>query len=153
MYPTVLLVHSWLRWLVIVLGLLAIMRAIGGARHRRSFLRTDERLYRGFVGMLDLQLLLGVILYFGLSPITKAALSDFMGAMRISSLRFWAIEHWFGMIIAIALAHIGLSRARRLSEDGAKHRTIAIFFILAIIAILASIPWPGTPNARPLIRW
>jgi hypothetical protein len=153
MYPSLLLLHSWLRWAVILLGLVAMIRAIAGASGRRPWLAVDDRTSKLFMHSLDLQMLIGLVLYFFLSPITKAALSDFMGAMKESAMRFWAIEHWFGMIIGIALVHAGIARARRATDGPQKHRTLAIFFTLAMVAILASVPWPGTPNARPLIRW
>ena len=34
-----------------------------------------------------------------------------------------------------------------------KPRLTAIFLGLALLAILASIPWPGMPSGRPLFRW
>ena len=153
MYPSFLLLHSWLRWAVILLGLVAAIRAIAGASARRPWLAVDDRISKLFMHALDLQMLLGLALYFFLSPITTAALSDFMGAMKVPAMRFWAVEHGFGMIIGIALVHAGIARARRATDGPRKHRILAIFFVLALIAILASVPWPGTPNARPLIRW
>jgi hypothetical protein len=153
MYPSFLLLHSWLRWAAILLGLVATIRAIAGASSRRPWVAIDDRISKLFMHTLDLQMLLGLALYFFLSPITKAALSDFMGAMKVPAMRFWALEHGFGMIIGIALVHAGIARARRATDGPRKHRILAIFFVLAMIAILASVPWPGTPNARPLIRW
>jgi hypothetical protein len=94
-----------------------------------------------------------LVLYFLLSPTTKAALSDFGGAMASSGLRFWAVEHVFGMVVGVILAHRGRSRARALTDPVARHRVTAIFFGLALVAIAASIPWPGTPNGRVLFRW
>lgn len=153
MYPSVLLVHSWLRWLVLLLALMAIARALGGVRHRRSWIPADDRAGRLFVMALDVQVVIGLVLYFALSPITQAALSDFGGWMKVSAMRFWAVEHTFGMVLAVALAHIGWARAKRTGDGPKKHRIVAIFFCLALFALLASIPWPGTPNARPLFRW
>src|SRR5688572_33169251 len=101
MYPTVLLLHSWLRWAVVLLGLVATLRAIGGAMGGRSWRPVDEKLNRIFVGVLDLQMLVGLVLYFLLSPITKAALSDFGAAMGQSATRYWAVEHWIGMVVGI----------------------------------------------------
>ena len=97
--------------------------------------------------------MIGLVLYFALSPVTTAALSDFGGAMKVSALRFWAVEHTFGMLVAIALAHAGRSKTRKLTDAAARHRVAAICYGLALVAILVSIPWPGLPNARPLIRW
>jgi len=153
MYSAVLLLHSWLRWAVLLLGLISAGRAIAGARTRRAWLPADERFCRLFVSVLDLQLLLGFLLYFALSPLTKSALRDFGGAMGDPLMRFWAVEHWFGMLIGAAFAHVGLVRARRAAVDTLKHRRIALFFVLALIAVLASIPWPGRLYGRPLLRW
>lgn len=153
MYPALLLVHSWFRWIVLVLALLAIARATAGAAGRRPWTAVDDRVGRLFVVSLDVQLLLGLLLYFVLSPITRAALADFGGAMKISGVRFWAVEHVFGMVIAVAVAHRGLTRVRAIADPIRKHRVAIMFFTLALLAILASIPWPGTPNARPLFRW
>ena len=96
MYSTVLLLHSWLRWVVILLGLVATIRAIAGASSRRPWVRMDDRISKLFARTLDLQMLLGLVLYFFLSPITTAALSDFMGSMKVAGMRFWSVEHWFG---------------------------------------------------------
>ena len=52
-------------------------------------------------------MLLGLLLYFVFSPLTKAALGDFAGAMKDPLMRFWAVEHVFGMVIGVALAHVG----------------------------------------------
>ena len=150
MYTAVLMVHSWLRWAVLIAGLIAFTRAAtaGG----RPWTPTDDRSARWFTIVLDIQVLLGLLLYFVLSPFTREALGDFGGAMKNSGLRFWAVEHTFGMIIGVALAHVGSVKVRK-APSLRKHRTAMIFFGLALLAILASIPWPGTPAGRPLFRW
>jgi hypothetical protein len=153
MYSTAMLLHSWLRWAVILLGLWAVLQAATGLGTRRPWGPADARAGRLFVVALDVQLLLGLLLYFALSPITRAALADFGAAMSVSAMRFWAVEHVFGMVVALALAHRGVARARSVLEPASKHRVALVFFGLALVAILAAIPWPGTPNARPLFRW
>jgi hypothetical protein len=152
MYNLVLASHSWLRWIAIAAGLFALARGIAGISGRRPWTPADDGAGRLFVGMLDLQFLLGLLLYFVLSPITKAAMSDFGAAMGSSGLRFWAVEHVFGMVVGIAIAHTGRSRTRKLTDPVARHRAAAISFGLALLAILLSIPWPGTPAERPLLR-
>jgi hypothetical protein len=151
MYDVTLLIHSWLRWVVLLTGLAAVARAL--TRTGRPWTPTDERAGVWFVAALDLQFVLGVLLYFLLSPITRLAMEDFGGAMRVSGLRYWAVEHLFGMLIGIALAHVGRVRIRRAPSDARRHRLAAIFFGLALLAIAASIPWPGMPNGRELFRW
>jgi hypothetical protein len=72
--------------------------------------------------------------------------------MRNSALRFVAVEHQVGMLIAIALAHIGRVRIRKTVDLGRRHKLAAIFFGLSLVVIVISIPWPGMPAGRPLLR-
>ena len=153
MYPAVLLVHSWLRWVVLLLAVVAIARAFAGARAGRPWSPSDDQAGRLFVISLDVQVLLGLVLYFVLSPITRAALSDFGAAMQLSTSRFWAVEHVFGMVVALLLAHRARMRVRAIQDPRRKHMVAAVFYTLALLAMLASHPWPGTPNARPLFRF
>ena len=152
MYTTLLTLHSWLRWAVLVAALIAVFRAVNGVIGKRPWTPTDDRAGIWFVNLIDLQMLLGLIMYFFLSPITTAALRDFGAAMQSSGLRFWSVEHVFGMIVAIAIAHAGRARTKKVRPDAAPHKVAAISFVLALLAILLSIPWPGTPNGRPLWR-
>jgi hypothetical protein len=96
--------------------------------------------------------LFGILLYAWLSPITRQAFGDIGAAMKEASLRFWVVEHIFGMVIALALAHVGRVRIRKASL-ARRHRLAATFFGLALLAILLSIPWPAAPYGRPLLRW
>jgi hypothetical protein len=153
MYETILLFHSWLRWAVLLSGLVAAARGIAGWRRHKPWTLSDERAGFWFITTLDVQFLLGLALYLLLSPITRAAMQDFGGAMGNSALRFWAVEHLFGMFVGIALAHVGRSRIHKTGSDVRRHGLAALFFTLAIVAIIVSIPWPGVPNARPLFRW
>ena len=152
MYSAVLLVHSWVRWVVIVAGLYAAVRGLLGASRHARWTPADDRAGFWFVMFLDLQLTIGLVLYLFLSPFASAALHDIGGAMKDPVLRFWAVEHVFGMLIGVALAHVGRVRARR-TDSLRRHRVAAIFYGLALIAILVSIPWPGSAHARPLLRW
>lgn len=153
MYSAVLLLHSWLRWVVIVGVLLALIRGIAGWGGARRWTSTDDGVSRLATIALDLQALLGLLLYVGLSPTVAAAFTNLGGAMRDPALRFFLVEHAFGMIVALALVHIGRVRARRAPDNGNKHRALAIFFGLALVIVLGSIPWPFMPGARPLFRF
>lgn len=141
MYGTVLIIHSWLRWAVLAAGVAAVAR--GGTR--------DSSTGRWFTILLDVQMLIGLLLYFVLSPFTREALSDFGGAMGNAQLRFFAVEHAFGMLIGLALAHIGTAKIKKAPAER-RGKLAMIFYGLALLAILASIPWPGMPAGRPLFR-
>jgi hypothetical protein len=152
LYAVILTIHSWLRWIVLVAGIIAFVRAAAGASRRTDWTSADDRAGFWFVATLDAQVLLGLILYVFLSPFTHKAFGDIAQAMGDSRLRFWLIEHAFGMIIGLALAHVGRVRARK-ADSLRRHRILAIFFGLSLVAIAVSIPWPGTPAAAPLLRW
>jgi hypothetical protein len=107
-----------------------------------------------FTMAMDLQTLFGLILYFALSPLMKAVFADFGAAMANSTLRYWSMEHIFGMVVALALAHVGRARSRKAFEAVARHKEMAIFCGLAILVILVTIPWPFMPYTpeRPWFR-
>jgi hypothetical protein len=152
MYVALVIIHSWLRWLVLLAGLYAIARGVAGARGGRPWTPSDEGAGRWLVIFFDVQFLIGLILYVALSPVTQTAFADFGAAMRQSDLRFWAVEHIVGMLAAAALLHIGRARTRKVPE-ASRHKTAAIFFGLAVLIVLLSIPWPGMPAGRPLFRY
>lgn len=152
MYSAVLLVHSWLRWLVVLAALLSLSRAFAGRAGHKLWSPTDDRTLQLFTLSLDIQFLFGLILYIGISPITAVAFQNLSAAMRDPSLRFFVVEHAIGMIAAVALAHVGRVKVRKAANAEAKHRAALLFVSLALIAILISIPWPWMPGGRPLFR-
>ena len=152
-YSSALWLHSLLRWAILVSGAAAWFLSISGASGRRPWTGKDEMWGTIFIITLDMQFLVGLGLYTFLSPITTIAFQDFAGAMRNANLRFWSVEHIAGMIVGIALAHIGRVKVQKASTDLSKHVMATIFFGLALVAIIGSIPWPGETVGRPLIRF
>lgn len=152
MYTLLLTVHSYFRWVVLLVALLVLVRAIMGVSQRRPWTPDDDKAVKWFGMSLDIQMLLGLIIYLFLSPFTMSAWSDIGAAMRDPTTRFIVIEHQFGMIIALALAHVGKARIRKSLEGAKKHRTALIFMGLSLLVILISIPWPGRPGGRELFR-
>ena len=152
MYATLLVVHSVVRWLVLLTGLLAAGRGIAGWKGR-PWSPADNKAGIFFVATLDLQLLVGLVLYLFLSPMVKVATIDIGAAMRDPALRFFLVEHAFGMLAAVTLAHLGRIRIRKAATDGRRHRAAAVFFGLALLLVLLSTPWPGMPAGRPLLPW
>ena len=150
MYTALLTVHSWLRWVVLLAAVLVLIRAIVGVTQRRPWTPADDSVTKWFGISLDVQMVIGLIIYFFLSPFTMSAWSDIGAAMRDATTRFIVIEHQFGMIVAVALAHIGRARIRKNLEGARRHRLALIFFGLAVVIIVASIPWPGRPGGRAL---
>jgi len=141
MYSLVLTLHSLVRWAIVIVGVVAVVRAWIGWRGGRPWAQLDDRLGLGFTSAMDLNLLLGLLLYFVLSPITTGAFSNFAEAMGNSGLRFYLVEHLSLMIVAVIVAHIGRSRSKKAASDAGKHKQAAIFFTLAMVLVLLAIPW------------
>ena len=142
MYPLVLTLHSLVRWAIVIVGVVAVVRAFMGWRGGKPWAQLDDRLGLGFTSTMDLNLLLGLLLYFVLSPITTGALRDMGAAMGNSALRYFAVEHILIMIIAVVVAHIGRSRSKKAASDTGKHKQAAIFFAISLVLVFLAIPWP-----------
>ena len=150
MYTAVLLLHSWLRWVVII----AAIVATGATFTTRASEGEDAADRWGLIFMmsLDLQMLLGVLMYAGLSPNMRAILSNFGESMQRADTRFWAVEHITTMFIAVILVHVGRVLARKAPTPGSKRTRQMICFTVATVLILAATPWPGMAAGRPLFR-
>jgi hypothetical protein len=146
MYPVILGIHNILRWIVLIVGIVATVLAYLGWLGRRPWTPESRRFGSFFAISLDIQLLFGLLLYFVLSPITRTAMSDFGAAMGVADLRFFALEHSFYMLLAVVFAHLGSVLARRGATDEQKYRRMALFFTLAMLLIFLGIPW-----MRPLL--
>lgn len=151
-YSIVLFLHSWIRWFVVALGLVAVISAFRARSSAREYTRADDRRGLWFVIALDVQVALGLTLYLFLSPITRAGFHDPGPAMRSSVLRFFLIEHVVSMTLALVAAHVGRVRTRRASNSRDKHQRSASGALIALLCVFVGIPWPFLPYARPLAR-
>jgi hypothetical protein len=150
MYPIVLAIHSWIRWIALVAGVGVTLAALRGkVEGERSI---ADRWAMAAMMALDVQMLLGLILYLGLSPNMQEILNHFGESMRRADTRFWAVEHVTAMIVAIALSHVGRVLARRAPTTAAKRTRLLVTFGLATVLMLIGMPWPGRPGGRPLFR-
>jgi hypothetical protein len=149
MSTIVLHLHSLSRWIALVLVVVVVVRALPGWLQGRAYEPADRRMALFAMIALDVQLLLGLALYFSLSPMVRAALHDFHAAMAVRPLRFWAVEHPTCGILAVACAHVARIMARR-GDDNAKLRRTTVGFGLSLLLILFAIPWPFLSYGRPL---
>ena len=149
---TVLILHNILRWAVLLFGLWTLINALSGTFSKRPYSNADNKSNLFFMISCDIQLLLGLILYF--SGVWFEKLKSGMGdVMKNAYDRFFTVEHAGMMLLAWILVHVGRSAVKRAPEQS-KHKKMLIFFGLALLIILASIPWPfRTEIAKPLFRW
>jgi hypothetical protein len=62
--------------------------------------------------------------------------------MKNPVMRYYAVEHITGMLIAIVLITIGKGVAKKRIPDAAKYKRTFWFFLIALVIILATVPWP-----------
>ena len=141
MYTGLLHTHNMFRWLVLIVLVLAIGFASIGWIKKQEWKKRDGLVSLLLTIFMDIQFLVGLILYAFVSPLTKSAFADFGAAMKNADLRFYAIEHIFMMVIALVLVHVGKVKSKRITVPWKKHRTAAIFYTIALLLILAAIPW------------
>lgn len=142
MHELLLLLHSWVRWVAVIGGVLATITA---------FSSTDPKNNRWsliFTIGLDVQFLVGLLLL-----LTSSAFSNMGETMRDATARFYAVEHPTMMIVALALAHVGRVLARKAATPASARTKSLIFLGLATLLVLAMTPWPFRLDARPLFRF
>jgi len=152
MYSIVLTLHSFVRWVVLILAVVAAGRALIGWLGRREWGVLDRRLGVFLSASIDLQLLLGLTLYVFLSPTTRHAFQNLETAMSHATTRYWTVEHIGEMVLSLVLIHLGQLLSKRSGTATSRHRRAAVFFGLATLLILMAIPWPFLAYGRPLLR-
>jgi hypothetical protein len=150
MYTTLLILHSWIRWIALVAIIGATLAVVRGKVEGSNSLADRW----GLLAMmaLDIQMLLGLILYLVVSPNMQEIRAHFGEAMKNPQLRFWAVEHVTAMFVALILVHVGRVLARKARTPTAKRGRLLVCFGIAAVAMFLGTPWPGTPAGRPLFR-
>jgi hypothetical protein len=149
-YPTALLIHSWVRWAVL-LGLVLVVARTWLGRRSGRWSPADEGTHTFLVAAADLQFLVGLWLYVA-SPFAQAFLGDVGTNVHNRELRFFGLEHITMMVVAVALIHVGRARSKKTADATLRHRRAFSWTVAALVCVLASIPWPFFPVARPLFR-
>lgn len=152
LYTSLLFLHSWLRWAVVLAGVHTLVRSTVLWRKRLPWTGADRGLQRLFVVFVDLQLVVGLALYLGVSPIIPHSLAGLRAAMKVDFQRFYAVEHAFGMLVAVALIHVAAVRSRKMADPVLKHRRWVTGLVVAFAVMMALIPWPVASYGRPLFR-
>lgn len=152
LYVVALFVHSYLRWILILVAAGLLVRSLNGWLSARLWMPIDETLHKAVLGLTDLQFLVGLSLYVGLSPLARAFWSHPGLGMKLAPLRFFGVEHAFSMLIAIAVLHVGRARSKRALDVRLRQRVVFVSMMAALVLFLVSTPWPFLPYGRPLLR-
>ena len=131
LFTIVLATHNIVRWIILVLGIIALFRAYRGWLGKQAWTPTDRKVGVFFGSALDLQLLLGIILVILL--VTQSG---------VATLGPYLLEHVLPMVLAVILAHVGSVRSRKAASDAEKHQQAAIWYTIVFLVLLVAIPWP-----------
>lgn len=128
--------HSGLRWVALGLLIFALFNALKGKKSG-EYIKKDKMINLFTMISLHAQLLIGLILYFSSDKV------QFMkGWMKNPLLRFYGMEHFLMMIIALVIITIGRKKAEKIEDARSKHATIFNWYLIVLIIILLAIPWP-----------
>lgn len=138
--------HHYLPYLILPLLLATIIKALIGWLSGKPYDKLDNILSAATMGLVHLQLLLGLLLYFVGDTVPGLFEGLSMSEiMKDSGARFVVVEHPVSMLLAIILITIGRVAGKRAATDLKKHQRTAIFFAIGFAIIINAIPkywWP-----------
>lgn len=134
LFEILLQIHSYLRYLILALMIIVIIKSLIGWLSKGNFTALDNQLSLTLASSVHIQLLLGLLLYF-----MSGKVSFSNGAMSNGWTRYWTVEHLVMMIIAIVLITIGRARMKRSNSDLQKFKVLTITNLIALVVVVIAI--------------
>ena len=151
MYPLLLGLHNLTRWLVLLAGVAALVTAYWGLFAKRDFGGVDKATGVAFTALFGLQVVLGLVLYFvgpwGIKALPNLDAAE--GGARVQII-FFSMYHITFMLVALVVAQLGYSLAKRAATGRQAFRRAALGYTFALVLVFAAIPWGIRPNWRNL---
>ncbi|MGB1247705.1 MAG: hypothetical protein ACPG4Z_02380 [Chitinophagales bacterium] len=131
--------HSSLRYLILIFLVITVINATKKwLKKEDNFTSMDDKFNLITFILCHIQLLVGAVLVFTTDRLSSVeGMGDIMGN---GILRFFFVEHIFMMIIAIVLITVGRISSKKITDNIARHKRIAITFGIALLLILSAIP-------------
>jgi hypothetical protein len=128
---TVLLtIHSIVRWLATLVAIALVVRLVIGLIKKQSFDKTATALTGAFGGLMDTQMLLGILLF----------VLDGLGKTGFPPYRW---EHAVTMVLAVIAAHLPSMWKKK--DDAVRTRNTLIAVVVSLLLVFVGI--------RPLGGW
>jgi heme A synthase len=132
--------HSGMRYLVMLMLIAVIINSLIGFTGKKPFGKKDNLLSLFLLIFTHIQFLLGIGAYF------VSGLVQFNDqTMQTDELRYWTVEHAFGMLIAVVLITVARSTSKRMADPTAKHKRLFLFNTIALVVILVVLLYKGVP--------
>ena len=143
MYNGLLHLHNLLRWVILLLLVIAIVKSFVGISSNKPLTSGDKKIGLFLMISAHIQLLIGLYEWLaGRYGVFTASIPEGVSIMKDKFYRFYMIEHPLGMLIAIILITIGRGQSKKNISDALKHKRAFWFYMIALIIILATVPWP-----------
>ncbi|CAG0958189.1 hypothetical protein ANRL3_00695 [Anaerolineae bacterium] len=123
----VLMLHSIVRWVIVAVGVIGVVRYALVMAGRMPGNKMDRGLMAGFTGLMDLNMLLGLIylLWSGLTTPIGFPMER--------------IEHAVTNIIAVVVAHIFASRAKKAADDRVMARNNLLGIVVSLLLVVVAV--------------
>src|SRR5438105_2378992 len=136
MYTGLLHLHSFLRWVILLLLVISVLMSLAGMTGKKPFSAGQKKTGLFLMICAHIELLIGLYQWIA-GPWGVKRLGD-IGTDAVA--RFYGVEHITMMIVAIVLITMGRGVAKKNIPDAAKQKRTFWFFLVALVIILAAIP-------------
>ena len=135
--------HSLLRWVILILLVISIIKAYTGWKSGKAFQAGDRKIWLFTMIAAHTTLLLGLYQWLiGRFGVISTHLPEGTALPESRYLRFCQLEHPLLMIVAIVLITLGNGMAKKQVDDKVKYGRALRYFVYALVIILLMIPWP-----------
>jgi L-cystine uptake protein TcyP (sodium:dicarboxylate symporter family) len=138
MYTGLFHTHSGLRYIVLVLLLIVILKSLAGLTAKKPFQSIDNKLSLWLLISTHIQFVVGLVLYF-VSPFVQFSAET----MKNASTRYWTVEHLVGMLAAVVLITVARISSKRMNDNIAKHKRLFMLNSIALVVIVVTIALSG----------
>jgi len=135
--------HNLLRWVILILLLASILKSYSGWQQKKLFTAGDKKIWLFTLIAAHITLLVGLYQWlFGRYGLISKGLPEGTNIMKDKFYRFFLVEHPTGMIISIILITLGYGMAKKQVSDETKFKKAFWYFVIALLVILITVPWP-----------
>lgn len=145
--------HNFMRWVILILLLVSIVKAWSGWNSKRAFKPADKKIWLFTMIAGHITLLVGLYQWLmGRFGILTTTLPEGTSVMKDKFYRFFWVEHPLTMVLAIVFLTLAHGTAKKALPDTLKYKKAFWFFLIALVLILIGVPWEGREIVgRPLI--
>lgn len=152
MYDTTLLIHSWLRWILLLLGVILLFISFKNWKLSSVHKDLEIKLHWFFMQSFRYQVVFGILLFLFLSPLTTSIWSHPENILENPYIRFWVTQHMPLMLFAIGICEAFYKKARRESDQKKSSKHAFISTLIVFILMMLAIPWPFLSYGRSLFK-